>query len=255
MEITLSEVATGTEKTLEFNRNDYCDECGGSGAAPGSQRRSCPTCGGYGQVEQASGFGALFGRVVTTCPNCRGRGSLVVSPCRQCRGTGVCRKKRVVSVQIPPGIHDGQAVRVRGEGEPGEDGAPRGDLHCYVRVKPHEFLQRRGNDLYCPMPISFTQAALGAKVEVPMLNGRGQLTIPPGTQSGQVFRMRNKGLPDLRTGALGDEFVQVIVETPSKLNQRQKELLRQFAETEDNNVLPESKGFLERLREYFGGRS
>ena len=254
VEISLAEVAGGTEKTLEFTRYDYCDDCGGTGAAPGSQRRSCPTCGGYGQVEQASGFGVLFGRIVTTCPSCKGKGSLVVDPCRRCRGSGLCRQKRVVSVQIPPGIHDGQAVRIRGEGEPGESGAPRGDLHCYVRIKPHPFLERHNNDLVCRFPISFTQAALGAKVEVPSLNGRVAVTIPRGTQNGQVLRLAHQGLPDLRTGRRGDELVQVVVETPRKLSSRQAQLLREFAETEDRSVLPESKGFLDKLVEYFSGQ-
>jgi molecular chaperone DnaJ len=160
----------------------------------------------------------------------------------------------MVSVQIPPGIHDGQAVRIRGEGEPGESGAPRGDLHCYVRVKPHPFLERHNNDLVCRFPISFTQAALGAKVEVPSLNGRVTVTIPRGTQNGQVLRLANQGLPELRTGRRGDELVQVVIEIPRKLSTRQAELLRDFAETEDRNVLPESRGFLEKLVEYFSGQ-
>ncbi len=254
VEISLADVATGTETTLEFARKDHCDTCGGSGAAPGSQRRSCPTCGGYGQVEQASGLGALFGRVVTACPSCRGKGNLIVDPCKGCRGSGFCRQKRAVSIQIPAGIHDGQAVRVRGEGEPGETGATRGDLHCYVRVKPHPFLERHNNDLVCRLPISFTQAALGAKVEVPSMNGRAKLTIPKGVQTGQVLRLANQGLPDLRTGRRGDELVQIVVEIPRKLSKPQEQLLRDFAETEDRAVLPESKGFLEKLVDYFSGQ-
>jgi molecular chaperone DnaJ len=254
VEISLAEVATGTERTLEFTRNDYCQECGGGGAAPGSERRSCPACGGYGQVEQAGGFGILFGRVITTCPNCRGKGTLVVNPCRRCRGTGITRQKRAVSAKIPAGIHDGQAIRIRGEGEPGQSGAPRGDLHCYVRVKPHPFLERHNNDLVCRLPIGFTEAALGAKLEVPTLTGRGEITIPRGVQTGQVLRMAAQGLPDLRTGRRGDELVQVVVEIPRKLSKQQEMLLRDFAATEDRNVLPESKGFLEKLVEYFAGQ-
>ncbi len=249
--ITLNEAAVGVDKELAFTREDTCEACDGTGAAPGSERRSCPTCGGYGQVEQAGGFGGLFGRVVTICPDCRGQGTVVTSPCRHCRGTGRYPKKRVVNVKIPAGIHDGQAVRVRGEGEPGESGAPRGDLHCYVRVQPHAFLERHNNDLVCHMPISFTQAALGASVEVPTLNGKAELTIPGGTQHGQVFRMNGLGMPDLRSGRAGDELVQVLVEIPKKLSDKQEKLLREFAESEDRSVLPESKGFFDRLREYF----
>ena len=253
VELTLAEVATGAERTIEFRRSDNCNECSGSGAAPGSERRNCPTCGGYGQVEQTSGFSVLFGRVVTTCPNCKGKGTLVVDPCKRCRGTGRFPQKCEVTIKIPPGVHDGQAVRVRGEGEAGEPGAPRGDLHCYVRVAQHPFLERHHDDLVCRLPISFTQAALGAKIEVPTLDGPVVMTIPKGTQNGQVLRLAGQGLPDIRSGRRGDELVQVLVEIPRKLSSRQQELLREFAETEDVNVLPESKGFFEKLMDYFSG--
>lgn len=251
--LTFAEVATGVERTLEFERLDYCEVCNGNGAAPGSERRTCPTCGGYGQVEQAGGFGALFGRVVTTCPTCKGQGSLVVTPCKRCKGRGRYPKGRVINVKIPAGIHHGQAIRVRGEGEPGTQGGPRGDLHCYVSIQTHTFFERHNNDLVCHMPISFTQAALGAKVEVPTLDGRAELTIPHGTQSGKVFRLAGLGLPDIRTGRRGDELVQVEVEIPTHVSQKQEELLRQFAETEDKSVLPESRGFFEKLKDYFTG--
>ena len=251
--LTLAEVANGAERAIDFTREDFCETCGGTGAAPGSQRRTCGTCGGYGQVEQTGGLSGLFGRVITTCPTCRGRGSSVVSPCSSCRGSGRTMKDRVVSVQIPAGIHDGQAVRVRGEGEPGEDGAQRGDLHCYVRISAHPFFERHNNDLVCRMPISFTQASLGAKVEVPTLTGKGELKIPAGTQHGQLFRLNGIGLPDLRSGRRGDELVQVMVEIPKRLNKAQEALLREFAKTEDRSVLPESKGFFDKLMEYLGG--
>jgi molecular chaperone DnaJ len=253
VELTLADVATGAERTIEFSRRDFCDACAGSGAAAGSQRQTCPTCGGYGQVEQSGGLGGLFGRVITTCPHCSGRGSMIVTPCSACRGTGRVVKDRVVSVQIPPGIHDGQGIRMRGEGEPGEDGAGRGDLHCYIRVKPHPFLERHNNDLLCAMPCGFTQAALGAKVEVPTLTGKAELKIPPGTQHGQLFRLRGLGLPDVRTGRRGDELVQVLVEIPKKLNKQQQDLLREFAETEDKSVLPQSKGFFDKFMDYLSG--
>ena len=191
--ITLNDVARGVKKRLEFVREDECDACSGTGAEPGTDRKGCPTCGGYGQVEQTGGFASLFGRMVTTCPDCRGQGTVVVTPCKACRGRGRLPKERVVLVDIPAGIHDGQAVRIRGEGEVGEPGAPPGDLHCYVRVARHEMLERHENDLVCRMPISFTQAALGARVEVPTLNGRADLAIPKGAQHGQVLKMRGLG--------------------------------------------------------------
>jgi molecular chaperone DnaJ len=160
-------------------------------------------------------------------------------------------KRRVVTVKIPPGIHDGQAIRLRGEGEPAEDGTARGDLHCYVRVEEHRFLQRHGNDLVCELPLSFTQAALGAKVDVPTLKGKAEVVVPAGTQHGELLRLHRMGLPDLRSGRVGDQIVQVQVEIPRKLNSKQEALLREFAGTEDKRVLPRSKGFLEGLKEFF----
>jgi molecular chaperone DnaJ len=253
MELTLEEVAKGVEKTIEFDREDFCEQCSGSGAEPGSQKRNCPTCGGYGQVEQSTGFGAIFGRVITACPSCRGKGVMVVSPCKRCGGTGRRRKHRVLNVRIPAGISEGQAVRVAGEGSPSENGGVRGDLHVYVTIEEHPFFERHGRDLLCRVPISFAQAALGAKIEVPALTGRIELTIPAGTQPGQMFRLAGKGLPSLRSRRPGDEVVQIWVEIPRKLNKRQEELLRDYAATEDASVLPESKGFFERVAEWFSG--
>ncbi len=254
IELTLEEVATGTSRTVEFDRREICDRCSGSGGEPGSRKRTCATCGGYGQVEQSTGFGALFGRVITTCPACRGRGSVVGSPCQQCRGSGRQARHRALSVSIPAGISDGEAVRVSGEGEVSENGGSRGDLYLIVRVAPHPFFQRHGQDLLCRVPISFPQAALGARIEVPSLGGRIELSIPPGTQHGQRFRLAGKGLPALRSGRLGDEIVEVWIEVPRKLDRRQEQLLRAYAASEDRSVLPESRGFFEKLAEFFGGR-
>ena len=253
LEVSLEEVVTGVDRTLEFRRQDYCDACGGTGAARGSERQNCPTCGGYGQVEQSSGFGFLLGRIITTCPACRGQGKVITKPCGSCGGNGLSAKQRIVNVKVPAGIQDGQVIRIRGEGEPGENGSARGDLHCYVRVRSHEFFERRNNDLLLSMPISFTQAALGAKLEVPTLRGRAALTVPPGTQPGQVFRLSGEGLPDLRSRRKGDQYVEVVVEIPNRLNREQEDLLRTFAQTEDKTVLPKSKGFLERLVGYIAG--
>lgn len=249
VELTLSEVAKGTEKTIEFERQDTCGTCGGSGARPGTSPAVCVQCGGQGRVAQ-SGFGGMF-RMVTTCPNCRGRGTVIRDHCRDCGGTGRTARKRVVTVKIPPGVHEGQAVRLAGEGEAGENGAPPGDLHCYIVIKAHPFFTRHGNDLVCQMPISFTQAALGAKVKVPTLDGFEDLEITQGTQHGDVFKLKGKGLPDIRTGRQGDELVQILIEVPRKLTERQRKLLEEFAATEDAAVMPQRKGFLDKLKDLF----
>jgi molecular chaperone DnaJ len=248
VELTLDEVAHGTEKTIEFTRQDRCAECKGTGAAPGTQPTRCPLCGGSGQVAKGGGFFQM----VSTCPQCHGTGHIVKNPCPTCRGSGHVPKKRTVTIKIPPGVHEGQGIRVGGEGEPGHDGGPNGDLYVYVRIKPHEFLERDGNDLVAVVPISFTQAALGAGIEVPSLDGTRQLKIPPGTQYGSLFRIRGQGLPDVRTGRAGDELVQVTIETPTNLNTRQEELLREFAQTENKNVSPKSSSFFERLKRHLG---
>ena len=251
VELTLQEVATGAEKTIEFEKQDLCETCNGSGAKAGSSPVVCVQCGGQGRVAQ-QGFGGMF-RMVTTCPNCRGRGSVVRDHCASCGGTGRQLRKRVVTVRIPAGVHEGQAVRIAGEGEAGEQGAPAGDLHCYIAIKPHPLFSRHNNDLVCQFPITFTQAALGGMVEVPTLKGPEQMEIPAGTQHGEVFKLKGKGLPDVRTHRFGDELVQVLVEIPKKLSERQKQLLREFAETEDGMVLPQRKGFLDKLKEVFQG--
>ena len=249
VELTLNEVATGTEKTIEFERAEACGKCSGSGARPGTSPTVCPTCGGQGRVAQA-GLGGMF-RMVTTCPNCRGKGSVVKEKCPDCHGTGRQAKKRVVTVKIPAGVQEGQAVRIAGEGEAGEPGAPTGDLHCYIAIKPHAVFQRHGNDVICQIPISFTQAALGGVLDVPTLKGKEELEIPPGTQHGEVFKLKGKGLPDLRSYRNGDEVVQVVIEVPKKLTDDQRELLEKLAELEESNVMPEKKGFMDKLKAMF----
>ena len=248
VELTLDDIAQGAEKTIEFTRQDVCAECNGNGSAKGTTPDKCSTCGGSGQVASRGGFFQM----VSTCPKCRGSGQVISNPCKKCRGTGRVPKKRVVNIKIPKGVHEGQGIRVAGEGEPGRGGGPRGDLYCYVRVKPHEFLQRNGNDLIATVPISFTQAALGATIDVPSLNGRKGLKIPPGTQYGSIFRIKGQGLPDIRTSRTGDELVQIIIETPKKLNTKQQELLREFAKTENKTVSPQSTKFFEKVKKYFG---
>ena len=255
--LTLNEVLTGTEKPVEFTRLDVCDTCHGSGAKPGSSAVECTTCGGQGRVQQA-GLGGMF-RMVTTCPTCRGRGTIVKDVCASCRGKGRQSRKRSLTVKIPPGIHEGQAVRVQGEGEPpAPEVSPkgegiRGDLHVVVRVAEHSMFRREGDHLLLEMPISFTKAALGAEVDVPTLEGKTTFTIPRATQHGAMFRIPGQGLPNLRGGKRGDLIVGVRVETPRKLSSRQEKLLREFAETEDEKVLPESHGFFKRFKDLLGG--
>lgn len=250
VELTLAEVATGAEKTIEFERQDRCETCKGSGAKAGGDV-VCVQCGGQGRVAQ-QGFGGMF-RMVTTCPNCRGRGKVIKDPCGACRGSGRQMKKRVVTVKIPAGVHEGQAVRVSGEGEAGEAGGPPGDLHCYIAIKQHTIFSRHNNDLVCQVPISFTQAALGAKLDVPTLKGAQPLDIPAGTQHGEVFKLKGMGLPDLRSTRNGDELVQILIEVPRKLTDKQRQLLRDYAATEDAAVLPQRKTFLDKLKDMFKG--
>lgn len=255
VEIELHEVATGVEKTLRLERMDFCDACAGKGAQPGTDVHTCRDCGGYGQVERQTSMGFIVTRSVINCPACGGRGAVVTNPCKRCGGSGRRRKECVIGVKIPAGIHEGQRIRLRGEGEPGPTGAVRGDLHCVVRVSKHPFLERDGDHLICQLPISFTQAALGAQVEVPTLSGKTPLRIPPGTQHGAIFHLPGKGLPNLRSGHSGEEVVQVLIEVPNKLTSDQQDLLRKFASTEDRQVLPETKGFFERVKEYFTGHA
>lgn len=254
--LALADVLEGCERQVEFTRLDVCDACTGSGAKRGTSPTTCPTCGGNGRVQQ-QGLGGMF-RMVTACPACRGRGRIVKELCEACRGKGRVPKKRILSVKIPRGISSGQAVRIQGEGEPppaesSPSGAGvRGDLHVVVRVKDHELFQREGEHLVLEMPISFSQAALGADVQIPTLNGRAELTIPRGTQHGAIFRLNGKGLPGLRSPRRGDLVVAIRIEIPRKLNARQEDLLRSFAKTEDHDVLPESHGFWMKIKDLMG---
>ena len=248
VELTLNDIAKGAEKTIEFTRQDNCTECNGTACAKGTSPGNCPACGGSGQVSRGGGFFQM----VSTCPQCRGAGKVITNPCKNCRGTGKVPKKRVVSIKIPAGVHEGQAIRVSREGEPGRNNGPRGDLYCYVQVKQHEFLQRDGCDLIAIVPITFTQAALGATIDVPSLNGKKQLRIPPGSQYGNVFRIKGQGLPGMRTRRTGDQMVQITIEAPVKMNSKQKELLKKFSDIENKTVFPKSKKFFDRLKKYLG---
>jgi molecular chaperone DnaJ len=248
VELTLEDIAGGSEKTIEFTRQDTCSSCSGSGSAKGKAPGRCSTCGGSGQVQKA-GLGGFF-QMVSTCPRCRGAGQVITNPCRKCRGTGLVAKKRTVSVKIPAGVHEGQGIRVTGEGEPGKNGGSRGDLYCYVRVMAHTFLMRDRNDLVCTVPINFTQAALGDTIAVPTLDGTRQLKIPPGTQHASLFRIKGQGLPDLRSKRKGDELIRISVEIPNKLSDQQEKLLIALSATENKGAFPETKRFADKLKKY-----
>ncbi len=252
IEIDLEDVYSGTEREVEFTRQDLCATCEGSGAKPGSEPVTCVTCAGTGQVAQ-SGFGGMF-RMVTTCPACGGQGRVHRDKCATCQGSGRQPRHRKLTVKIPPGIHDGQAIRVPAEGEPGSSPGLRGDLHVVVRVHEHELFTREDDHLILRMPISFTQAALGAELTVPAIDAAGdgeqRITVQPGTQHGQLVRLPGQGLPNLRTGQRGDMIVALTIEIPTRLSEKQRELLRDFAETENRDVMPESTGFWEKIKAY-----
>lgn len=255
--LTFEDVLTGQEKDVEFTRVDVCEMCHGSGAKSETSPVECSTCAGQGRVMQ-QGLGGMF-RIATACPHCRGRGSIITNPCESCRGKGRVPKKRSIRVKIPPGIHHGQAVRVRGEGEPpGADVSPdgagvRGDLHVVVRVQDHRIFEREGDDLLFELPVTYTQAALGADIEIPTLDGHTALKIPAGTSHGSMHRAPGEGLPSLRTGRRGDLVAIIKIVVPRKLSAKQKELLRQLAEVEDAPVVGEHDGFWRKLKDRFGG--
>lgn len=251
VKISLQEVASGCERQIDFTRQDVCETCGGTGAKPGTKRVACRTCGGRGQVAQR-GFGGMF-QMITTCPHCMGQGSTVEIPCNTCDGSGRQPKKISLKVQVPAGLHDGQGIRVRGEGEPGEGGGQRGDLHVHVRVEQHPFFARDENNLVMQLPVSFAQAALGADLEVPTLFGKSNLRVPPGTQHGEVLILKSLGLPDRGRGTQGHQLVQVLIEIPRKLTKKQEELLREYAKLEEMHVLPQQKSFFDKLKDYVVG--
>lgn len=256
--LDLKDVLTGSEQEVSFTRMDVCEKCGGNGAKPGSKPAKCRTCDGQGRVQQ-TGLGGMF-RMVTTCPSCAGRGTVITEFCDGCRGKGRQPKKRKISVRVPPGISDGQAVRVRGEGEPPTpDASPggegvRGDLHVVVRVTETDRFKRDGDHLIVDLPVSISQAALGAEVEVPTLEGKTKVTMARGTQHGALFRVNSQGLPDLRTGRRGDLIAVARVVVPTKLSADQERILRELAATEEQTVLPENHGFWRQMKEAFKGK-
>ena len=245
--LDLEEAARGVTKPVEFMRSKACETCKATGSKPGSNRAPCRRCGGHGQIVQQAGIL----RVQTTCPSCQGAGSVITDPCETCRGRGYVQERAKLDVVIPAGIDDGMRVRLAGYGEPSPDGGPPGDAYCFVTVRKHKLFQRDGTHLILQMPITYSQAALGATIEVPTLQGPYELVLPPGSQSGHVTRIRGRGMPDPRGGSAGDLHVQTYIDVPKKLSPRQEELLRELADVEQKNVSPHRKSFLERLKEYF----
>jgi molecular chaperone DnaJ len=249
IDVELVEAARGVTKTVNVPREEACVDCGGSGSRRGTQPATCRRCGGHGVVVQSQGF---F-RIQQTCRACGGRGAVVTDPCSSCQGRGRVVVRRTLEVGIPPGVDTGTRIRLSGEGETGDPGAPRGDLYCVIRVREHPFFQRDGVHLVCQVPITFSQAALGAEIELPTLNGAITHALKRGTQSGEVIRIAGHGMPSLRGGRVGDLLVQVVVETPRQLTKRQEELLRELAELEQRHVSPQRKSFLNKLRSFFSG--
>ncbi|HEX5471572.1 MAG TPA: molecular chaperone DnaJ [Lacipirellulaceae bacterium] len=245
--LTLKEAANGVTKTVEFQRHELCEKCKGSGAAEGSRREVCSYCRGQGRIIQSAGIV----RIQTTCPSCHGQGSVIKHPCHECRGSGQVLKKVKTVVQIPAGVDDDVRVRIEGEGEPSASGGPPGDCYCFISVLPHPLFERDGQNLICRVPITYPQAALGTTLEVPTLEGRGQIEVPAGTQSGAIFKLGGKGMPDPRRRGLGDLLVQVFIEVPKKLSKEEETLLRELAEHEHKHVAPERKSFFAKLKEYF----
>jgi molecular chaperone DnaJ len=248
LEIAFEEAVFGVEKVISVPRLAACDACGGTGSKGGAPRATCSACRGTGQIRFQQGFFTI----AKTCGQCGGQGTVVKEACRTCGGSGATHKTQSLSRKIPAGVDTNSRLKLRGEGEPGRNGGPAGDLYVVISVREHPFFRRDQNDIVCEVPISFPQATLGAEIEVPTLEGKLKMKITAGTQSGTVFRLRGKGVPDLRGRGRGDELVRVIVETPRKLTARQRELLEEFARTSGDEIHPISKGFFDKVKEMFG---
>ncbi|MGB4148476.1 MAG: molecular chaperone DnaJ [Tepidanaerobacteraceae bacterium] len=252
LEITLEEAAFGAEKEIEIFRMESCKNCNGTGAKPGTMPKTCPSCGGSGQVRRVQNLGPMQFTNVTTCTNCGGRGTIIEEPCPKCHGRGQSKVGRKIKIKVPAGVDTGSQLRMSGEGEPGELGGPPGDLYVVIRVKPHKLFVRQGDDLIYQAPISFVQATLGDEIDVPTLEEKVKLKIPEGTQPGTRFRLRSKGIPHLRGYGRGDLIVQVEVVIPKKLNDKQKELLVKFAKISGEDIKPTSKGLFRKMKDAFG---
>ncbi len=248
MEITLAEAFTGKQAQIRVPTSVTCETCSGSGARAGSRPTTCATCGGQGKVRASQGFFTIE----RTCPACHGRGETIDDPCADCHGQGRVTKERTLAVSIPPGVEDGTRIRLAGEGEAGQRGGPTGDLYIFLSIKPHEFFQRDGADIFCRVPIAMTTAALGGNVDVPTVEGnRVRMPVPSGTENGKQFRLKGKGMPVLRSKVHGDMYIQVEVETPKNLSRKQRELLEEFERESNKETNPASNGFFARVKEFF----
>jgi molecular chaperone DnaJ len=250
MEITLNDAFSGKTAQIRVPTSVTCETCSGSGAKAGTKPVPCATCGGAGKVRASQGFFTIE----RTCPTCQGRGETIADPCSACSGAGRVVKERTLSVNIPAGVEDGTRIRLSGEGEAGLRGGPAGDLYIFLSIKPDEFFQRDGADVFCRVPISMTTAALGGQVEVPTLDGTvSRVKVPEGTETGKQFRLKGKGMPVLRSNTSGDLYIQVDVETPKNLTRRQRELLEEFEKLSAKDTSPASTGFFARMKDLFGG--
>jgi molecular chaperone DnaJ len=251
LELSLEDAARGTEAKIRIPTLEPCATCHGSGAKPGTQPKQCPTCHGRGEVRVSQGFFSLQ----QTCPQCHGRGKFIADPCATCEGAGRVRKHKTLSVKIPAGVDQDDRIRLAGEGEAGVNGGPAGDLYVVVSLKPHAVFQRDGADLHCELPVSFATAALGGELEIPTLDGHAKVKVPPETQTGQVFRLRNKGIRPVRGSVTGDLYCHVSIETPVKLTTKQKDLLREFeaiTQLDPDAHSPRAKNFFDKVKEFFG---
>ncbi len=252
LDIEFKEAAFGTEKEVKINRTENCTVCNGTGAKPGTSKTKCPKCNGSGELKYAQK--TPFGQIVNvkTCDRCNGAGQIIDDPCSKCGGSGKQKKTKKVNIKIPAGVDTGSVIPLRGEGEPGEKGGPRGDLYIHINVKPHKIFKRQGDDVICEMPITFVQAALGDSIEVPTLDGKVKYNIPEGTQTDTVFRLKGKGIKSLRGYGRGDQYVKVFVDVPKKLTQKQKDILKEFANQTGETVHEQKKGFFKKVKEAFG---
>ena len=252
LNISFEEAAKGCKKNITYSRIDSCSACGGSGAEKGTQPKTCPQCNGTGQVRisQRTPFGVV--QTSRGCDRCGGTGKVIEHPCKECGGTGRVKRQKTIEVTVPAGVDDDQVLQMSGLGNAGANGGPAGNLHVYVNVRPHPIFERKGNDIWCEMPITFTQAALGAEVTVPTLDGKVSYQVHEGTQPGDIFKLRGKGIANLNGRGKGDQYVKVTIEVPKNLSQKQKEILREFDQSAEDKNYQKRKNFFDKIRDMFG---
>ena len=252
LNISFEEAAKGCKKNITYSRIDSCAACGGSGAEKGTQPKTCPQCSGTGQVRisQRTPFGVV--QTSRGCDRCCGTGKAIEHPCKDCGGTGRVKRQKTIEVTVPAGVDDDQVLQMGGLGNAGSNGGPAGDLHVYVNVRPHPIFERKGNDVWCEMPITFTQAALGAEVTVPTLDGRVSYQVHEGTQPGDIFKLRGKGIQNLNGRGRGDQYIKVTIEVPKNLSQKQKDILKEFDQSAEDKNYQKRKTFFDKIKDMFG---